>query len=139
MKKKIPGGFFPHWFSPQTQLRKLPSRTPASKGLVLPDSHTLNAPFHFWRRQVGDISLGFRRLYWKVQVKFTTGEFRSPVSASACYQVVCKFPPIGLWRHPRDEIHLLCLLIKNKPMKLTSCYCFTCDAEGTFLFSLLGR
>jgi len=51
---------------------------------------------------------------------------------------MCKFPPIGLWRHPRDEIHLLCLLIKDKPMKLTSGYSFTCDVEWMFFFFCLG-
>ena len=34
---------------------------------------------------------------------------------------------------PRDE-HLSCLLIKHKPMKLTSGYCFTCDAEWMIFF-----
>ena len=35
---------------------------------------------------------------------------------------------------PRDEIHLLCLLIKHKPMKLTSGYCFTRDVEWMIFF-----
>ena len=39
---------------------------------------------------------------------------------------------------PRDEIHLLCLLIKDKPMKsmkLTSGYCFTCDVFPVILWA----
>ena len=36
------------------------------------------------------------------------------------------FSKVDFGATPRDEIHLLCLLIKDRPMKLTSGYCFTC-------------
>ena len=143
INRKIPDGFFPHWFSPQTLLRKLPFRTPASKGLVLPDSHTSNAPFHVWRRHVGDISSGFRRLYWKISSKIYYVEFRRwlrAVSISERVLACCKFSSqLDFGANPRDEIHLLRLLINDKPIKLTSGYFFTCDVEWMLFFPWAGK
>ena len=89
------------------------------------------------------IRSGFRRLYWKAQGKSTglseSGWLRA-VEASACWHVVVRVNfRLDFGATPRDEIHLLCLLIKDKPMKsmkLTSGYCFKCDV---FSLNTLGR
>ena len=52
----------------------------------------------------------------------------------ACVACCCNFPSrLDFGATPRDEIHLLCLLIKDKPIKLTSGYCFTCEVERMLL------
>ena len=52
-----------------------------------------------------------------------------------CVACCCKFPSrLDFGATPRDEIHLLCLLRKDKPIKSTSGYYFTCDVEWVFFF-----